>query len=517
MNKVIDSNLVLEDKLKDHFGFTTFRTGQKEIIRDVMRGKDVLGILPTGMGKSLCYQLPAKLLRGTTIVISPLISLMMDQVKQLKASNFKEVIALNSFINPVERKALYQHLEDYKLIYVSPELIQQNELLDRLKQLSINLLVIDEAHCISQWGHDFRPDYLRLSNIVFELNNPPILALSATATKAIQLDIKKVLKSPNMVDHIYPMDRENIIFSIEKVANDSEKNEKIKKLFDRIRVPTIIYFSSRIATEQLTSFLLKEHPSLRVAFYHGGMETIDRISVQQQFMNNQLDVICCTSAFGMGINKKDIRFIIHYHLPLQLESFIQEIGRAGRDGKESVSLLLYSDHDYYLPANLMKKELPTEDDLRFVFQQLNSLYKQKKQLPHKIEQMEQIFHLSEIQWRFLHYQFENHGMIKRNMIVYKREKWKHAYHAIHQFIDERLILKEQKLREMIAWIETESCLREQLYKGFQSNYTLPLHSCCSNCGFNLANWEIEQQEVEQSYHNWEEKLQALFTTGGKNA
>lgn len=517
MNSRVDINMSLENELKKFFGYTTFRTGQKEIISDVMQGKDVLGILPTGMGKSLCYQLPAKFLEGTTIVVSPLISLMMDQVKELKASNFKEVIALNSFINPNERKNIYPHLGKYKLVYISPELLQQDELIRLIKQITVNLLVVDEAHCISQWGHDFRPDYLKLREVAVELNNPPILALSATATPEIRQDIKTILGRSEMMDHIYPMDRKNIIFSIEKANGDNEKNEKIKALFDRIRVPTIIYFSSRIATEQLTAYLLKTHPTLRVAFYHGGMDTMDRISVQQQFMNNQLDVICCTSAFGMGINKKDIRLIIHYHFPFQVESFIQEVGRAGRDGKESISLLLYSEHDHYLPMNLMKKELPQENELRFVFQQLYGLYNQHKQLPKKSDELEQVFHVNEIQWGFLHYQFENHGMIKGNQIVYHREKWKIAFNAILQFVNDRLIMKEQKLRDMIAWIQSDKCLREQLYKKFQSTFTIPDGSCCSNCGFNLSNWETQQQVVEHTYHNWEEKLHALFTTGGNNA
>lgn len=502
----------LEDKLKDYFGYTAFQTGQKEIIRDVLHGKDVLGVLPTGMGKSLCYQLPAKLLQGTTIVVSPLISLMIDQVKQLKATNFKEVIALNSFTDPIERKQIYQQLESYKLIYVSPELLQHNELIGYLKKLKVSLFVVDEAHCLSQWGHDFRPDYLRLSNVIAAFNYPPLLALSATATSEIQQDIKTILQRPNMVDHIYPMDRENIIFSIENVIDDKEKNERIDQLFHRLRVPTIMYFSSRLASEQLTAFLLYKHPTLRVAFYHGGMEAMDRISVQQQFMNNQLDVICCTSAFGMGINKKDIRLIIHYHLPLQLESYVQEVGRAGRDGKESVSLLLYSRNDQYLPAKLIKNELPQEEDLKFAFQQLYELSRKNERIPYKINQLELIFHLNEIQWRFLHYQFEKHGMIKGNQIIYQQDNWKIAYHAISNFIHERLSTKEQKLQDIIAWIGTSRCLREQLYKGFQSSYQVPSHSCCSNCGFNLSNWEPIQQVVEYNNHNWEEKLQALFTS-----
>ncbi|MFZ3577056.1 RecQ family ATP-dependent DNA helicase [Virgibacillus sp. DJP39] len=510
MNNVLNSKLALENDLHKYFGYKTFRTGQLEIISDVMRGEDVFGILPTGMGKSICYQLPAQLLEGSTIVISPLISLMIDQVKQLKASNFKEVVALNSFIEPRERKKVYQHLDKYKLIYVSPELIQQDELLNYLKQLKVSLLVIDEAHCISQWGHDFRPDYLKISETVSELNSPPILALSATATKEIQQDIKAILRRPSMISHVYPMDRENIVFSIEKAENDKDKNEKINRLFNHLRVPTIIYFSSRAATEQLSAFLQNNHPTLRVAYYHGGMETIDRISVQQQFMNGQLDVICCTSAFGMGINKQDIRLIIHYHFPLQLESFIQEVGRAGRDGNESVSLLLYSEQDHYLPYKLIKRELPQTDELKIVFRKLYDRYNKNEPIPQNIEQIEKTFQITEIQWRFLHYHFENHGMIKGKQILYELDRWKYAFEAIDKFVNVRLTIKEKKLREMIAWVETDTCLREELYRGFQPNYTTPLQSCCSNCGFNLSNWQTDQQVEEKSNQNWEEKLRYLL-------
>ncbi|ASK63313.1 ATP-dependent DNA helicase [Virgibacillus phasianinus] len=513
MNEIINNN-ELERELHDHFGYTSFQIGQREIINDVMQGKDVLGVLPTGMGKSMCFQLPAKLLNGTTIVVSPLISLMIDQVKQLKASNFKRVVALNSFLSPKVRKKVYSLLNQYKLIYVSPELLQQRELMDYLKQVRVDLLVIDEAHCISQWGHDFRPDYLRLSEVVAELNNPSVLALSATATNEIQRDIKQVLQRPNMVDHIYPMDRENIVFSVEKLANDMEKNEKISRIFHRICVPTIIYFSSRNATEQFTAFLLNEHPSLRVAFYHGGMENVDRISIQQQFMNDQLDVICCTSAFGMGINKKDIRFIIHYHFPTQLESFIQEVGRAGRDGNESVSLVLYSEHDYFLPARLIEHELPQKEALVYVFQQLYRMYKQSEQIPYKVELIETLFHLNDSQWRFLHYHLEKHGMIKGNQIIYQKENWKAAFHSINSIVYNRIQLKEQKLLQMTSWVETKSCLREQLYKGFQSTFKQPLHACCSNCGFNLENWNPIPTVIEQRNQSWKEKLSALFSTEG---
>src|SRR5690625_4050779 len=235
----------LETYLKNIFGWTSFKMGQREIISDILAGEDVLGVLPTGSGKSLCYQLPAQILPGLTIVVSPLISLMEDQEKQLKARGIKNVVAINSFLSYQDRQHIYNHLNQYKLIFVSPEILQQDALLNRLKVLTISLFVIDEAHCISQWGHEFRPDYLRLAKIIEQLNHPPILALSATVTKQIEQDILLSLNRPKMNKHIYPINRENIVLNVKRVHNDEEKNTFIRKLLSNRRVPTLIYFSSR--------------------------------------------------------------------------------------------------------------------------------------------------------------------------------------------------------------------------------------------------------------------------------
>lgn len=272
-DKVIDLSVnVLESQLLKQFNIKSFREGQEEIIGDVIGGKDVLGILPTGSGKSLCYQLPATIMEGVTIVVSPLISLMQDQVKQLKATGFKSVIALNSFMEPKEKKRVFQHLNEYKLIYVSPELLQQQEVIHYFKNIKISLFVIDEAHCISQWGHEFRPDYLRLGFVLDVMNNPTVLALSATATKEVQKDIIQSLNRPNIQKHIYPMDRENIAFTVQKVDRDIEKQDIIVKILKQHRVPTLIYFSSKRKTEEIAAFLTKNVPTHRIAFYHGGMD-----------------------------------------------------------------------------------------------------------------------------------------------------------------------------------------------------------------------------------------------------
>ncbi|GGK06487.1 ATP-dependent DNA helicase RecQ [Lentibacillus kapialis] len=502
----------LREQLRNQFQISSFRPGQEEIINDIMNRHDVLGILPTGSGKSLCYQLPATLFKGTTIVVSPLISLMEDQVKQLKAAGFKAVGALNSFIDPNEKKRVLHQLSQYKIIYLSPETLQHADIIHRLKQIAVDLFVIDEAHCISQWGHEFRPDYLRLEHVIKQLNNPTVMALSATATKEVQNDILSSLTRTDMVRHIYPMDRENIALTVKKVKDDKQKQEIIINILERYRVPTLIYFSSKRKTEEVAAVLSEKLSSHRIAYYHGGMEQIDRIAIQQQFMNDQLDVICCTSAFGMGIDKQDIRLVLHYHFPLQIESYLQEIGRAGRDGKSSVSLLLYTQGDEAIPKSILDNELPPMEDVNKVCRRLYQLYLRNQQLLTTDEVLETL-ELSDIQWRFLYYQMEKHGMIKENRIIFQQEEWEQSITKIKKFMAERLAFKKRKLGEIIDWIHEDRCLRERLYKGFQNGYNTPLHACCSNCGFSFRNWNPEQTQTNQTISSWETRLKELFFMG----
>lgn len=503
---------ILEKQLQKTFNIDSLRPGQQEIIEDVMKGKDVLGILPTGSGKSLCYQLPASIFDGLTIVVSPLISLMQDQVKQLKSTGFKAVAALNSFMDPRDKKRVLSHLNHYKLIYVSPELLQQRDMTYLLNSVKVSLFVIDEAHCISQWGHEFRPDYLRIHTVLKTLNNPPVLALSATATKEVQEDIINSINRPDMIKHIYPVDRENIIFSIQKVNTDSDKRNILINLLKNYRVPTLIYFSSRYKTEEIAAYLSENVPSHRIAFYHGRMDQLDRVTIQQQFMNDQLDVICCTSAFGMGINKHNIRLVLHYHFPLQIESFIQEVGRAGRDGLSSVSLLLYARDDVQIPNSIIENELPSKEMLHRVFNKLYHLYRQSTVLP-PAQQLEQELRLNETQWRFLHYQLEKHGIINGNRLSYQEDHWHKTLDDINQLIVVRKSLKEWKLNEMINWIHQEECLRKHIYSGFQDGVKTPLYWCCSNCGFTFSEWKPAQTEIHHYQYTWKNKLRNLLLVG----
>ncbi|MRH42367.1 RecQ family ATP-dependent DNA helicase [Aquibacillus halophilus] len=506
----------LEAELNRHYHFSTFRTGQKEIITDILNGCNVMGVLPTGTGKSLCYQLPARLLDGTVIVVSPLISLMIDQVKELKASGFKEVIAINSFLKISDRTSVLKKLDEYKLIYVSPEMLQNPLFVQKLKKIDVSLFVVDEAHCISQWGHEFRPDYLKLNNIINQLGFPTVLALTGTATPEVQSDIKKQLGCKEMRKHIYPMDRENIAFMVERFNHYQEKMDYLTQLLKKYIVPTMIYFSSRNTTEKASKQLSINLPNHRIAYYHGGMEQEDRILIQQQFMNNQLDIICCTSAFGMGINKKDIRLVLHFHLPTQIESFIQEIGRAGRDGQSSLSLVLIGPNDHLLPKKLIENELPNVQDVSNLVDHLFSRNLENKRLILKETDLTNLFNLNETQWRFLVFQFEKHGMIKENRILKEFADWENIKTIINNMILSRNKYKQEKLSELLQWASNDDmCRRKTLFSSFQNTISDPLYGCCDVCGFFISNWEplTSEENTRLPAKNWEETWKQLMLQG----
>ncbi|WP_226034654.1 RecQ family ATP-dependent DNA helicase [Aquibacillus saliphilus] len=505
----------LEGKLSRFFGFSTFRNGQKEIITDILKGSSVIGILPTGSGKSLCYQLPAHLLDGSVLVVSPLISLMIDQVKQLKATGFKEVIAINSFLSMSNRNYALTNLASYKLIYVSPEMLQNKFFLRYLDKVKVSLFVVDEAHCISQWGHEFRPDYLKLNHAINQIGNPTVLALSATATPEVQIDIEQQLGLKEVKKHIHPMDRDNIAFMVQRFTQYQEKIAYVVDVLKKFNVPTMIYFSSRNTTEKAAEELSVNLPNHRIAYYHGGMEQEDRILIQQQFMNNQLDVICCTSAFGMGINKKDIRLVVHFHLPTQVESFIQEVGRAGRDGQASASLVLVAPNDDQLPKRLIENELPDYQTVNDIIDFLSA--KENDNFSIKSEtKMLDYFNLNETQWRFLLFQFEKHGMIKESRIMEEFNDWQMLKNQLYNLIVTRNTYKQKKLTELLKWADNEHvCRRKLLFSSFQETLSQPLYGCCDVCDFSFLTWEppIVERNISIPPKGWEETFKQLMLQG----
>lgn len=451
----------MHELLREYFGYDDFRPGQEEIITQLLLGQDTLGILPTGSGKSLCYQMVGLLKEGLVVVVSPLISLMEDQLYQLQIQGETRGILLNSTLSSAERYFVLSHLSNYKYLFLSPEMLWQQSILEALKSTPLALFVVDEAHCISQWGFDFRPEYRLLPDAKQILGDPVTLALTATALPAVRNDICQLLmKTAYLVQQ--PLDRANIALAVEIT---SEKEAALRQALAKYAGSGIIYCATRKTVESLYESLKND---FSVGYYHGGLAADQRRLLQQQFIDGQLELLIATNAFGMGINKSDIRFVIHYQLSDSLENYLQEIGRAGRDGKQSVALLLYQEGD---------------ENVHRYFHQKN-----------KEEQIA----------------FEKGALQTPLQLKWQEQVSRSSKEVVSQNLNQHAEKKRESLQQMLAYIHTKGCRRTFILNSFAEESIEIPQNCCDFHGLELSFLASDKSEKTTLNTDWQHSLIRLF-------
>jgi ATP-dependent DNA helicase RecQ len=358
----------LSTVLRQRFGFQEFRPAQKQVIDTIMAGGSALAVMPTGSGKSLCYQLPALVLPGLTLVVSPLIALMKDQVDQLDHLGLPATVINSTVSREQQRSRIEQAMAGkIKLLYIAPERFQNDEFKAALSRMHVSLFAVDEAHCVSLWGHDFRPDYLRLRRAISDLKSPPILALTATATPTVRRDIITQLGMDGAPEIVSGFDRPNLYLEVREVATNAEKIRSIIELA-RWAPLGIVYGGTRKNVEDIHASLRRS--GIETAAYHAGLGLPERKAVQDKFMSASQCVIVATNAFGMGIDRSEVRFVVHADIPDSVEAYYQEIGRAGRDGDPARCTLLFSYADKWIPEFFIDSSHPPAEILKYVFGKL---------------------------------------------------------------------------------------------------------------------------------------------------
>ena len=416
-----------QEILKQYWGYDSFRSKQEDAIHSVLDAKDTLTLLPTGGGKSICFQVPALMMEGICIVISPLIALMNDQVTALKAKNIR-ALAITSGMSFSELDIALDNCiyGNYKFLYLSPERLESDMVQQRLKKMNINLLAVDEAHCISEWGYNFRPSYLKIAEIR-EITTAPIIALTATATPLVVKDIQEKLKFDNENVISTSFYREELSYVVLK---QDDKDSKLIQILNRVKGTSIIYCRTRKETKRI-HLLLSEY-GITSHYYHAGLDVLERASKQKQWQLNHVRVMVATNAFGMGIDKNDVRLVIHNHLPFSLEAYFQEAGRAGRDRKLAYSILLYNDLDIHNLKKQINDHYPEIEIVRNVYQQIaNYLGIAIGDGKHQ----EFPFHINEFCERYNLNQLQTYNVLK----LLEKEDYIKLSEAIHQ--PSRLFIK----------------------------------------------------------------------------
>ncbi len=487
--------------LEQHFGFSTFREGQADVIRAVIEGRDVIVVMPTGGGKSLCYQLPALLFPGVTLVVSPLIALMKDQVDALTARGIAATV-INSSISFDEQLGRMRAMADgqFKLVYVAPERFKNERFIEAMKQVPVSLFAVDEAHCISQWGHDFRPDYMRLQAAAEALSQggqngrrPRIIALTATATPKVRDDISAQLGLKDTASFIAGFDRPNLALRVVPCKTDRERIAHAAQIIERSDGTGIIYASTRKAVEEVSGQL--QRLGRKVMGYHAGLDERTRSRVQDSFMSGELQAIIATNAFGMGVDKRNLRFVTHYNLPGSIEAYYQEVGRGGRDGLPSVCTLLFNYVDTRTHEFFIDGSYPDPDLIRDVYACVIGTGREVVELTAR-EIAPRIHIRNEMAINSALVYLEKAGHIERGQTGIKiiDRVARQALRVNWTEIATRRAADERKLREMLNYAYNEDCLRRFILKYFGDRKNVA-HCRCSNCQ-PVMKWKEIEEAVE---------------------
>ena len=481
----------LNEALRTHFGYERFQPGQEEVIERVLEGKDTLAILATGAGKSLCYQLPALLLPGTTVVVSPLIALMKDQIDMLAEAGISSTIALNSTLSDEEEISYLERVSrgNLKLIYVTPERLEDESFVEVLKRLHVPLFVVDEAHCISQWGHDFRPAYLNLGRVIAALDKPTVLALTATATPAVREDIVMQLGIPHTKPIVRGFDRPNLVYEVARTATEADKLRVLKAKFTGALKDALgIIYTATIKNTYAVAEYCRAELGVEADVYHSKLQKAERERVHDRFMNEDVKIVVATNAFGLGIDKPNIRFVIHYDLPGSVEAYTQEAGRAGRDGLESTCLLLYRQSDTRVQNYFLTGKYPDVEEVQKVFGTLQYFESQNNGV--SLSDLRKISQLPLTKLKVILALLKKGGFIanvtKSTYGLAPLLKQSKGLALNLASYETKRSYDQSKLAMMLQYCETRSCRRKFILNYFGEDFELPNCGACDNCRAQLA-------------------------------
>jgi ATP-dependent DNA helicase RecQ len=476
----------LRAALREKFGFEEFQSGQEEVINRILSGEDTLAILATGAGKSLTYQLPALLLSGTTVVVSPLIALMKDQLDMLRELGVTEVVALNSTLSEDQEDAAIERVrsKSLKIVFVTPEKLEDEAFLRLLEAIEVPLFVVDEAHCISQWGHDFRPAYLALGGVIARLGHPTVLALTATATPAVREDILHQLGIPTVKPIVRGFDRPNLIYDVRRAEKESDKLKIVRQLFlnDELEGTGIIYTATIKNALEVQQYL-QDELDVPAAVYHSKLQKHDRTSVHNLFMEEHIRAVVATNAFGLGIDKPNIRFVVHYDLPGSVEAYTQEAGRSGRDGLDSRCILIYRMSDTRVQNYFLTGKYPDIEEVQKVFGTLEIFADQMGGV--SMTDLRKILQLPLTKLKVIL------ALLKKGGFIETPSRSKYALTEAARNKREMLLnlanyetkksYDQSKLAMMLQYAETTSCRRRFILNYFGEGFERTNCGACDNC------------------------------------